>query len=144
MPVAVLDGDLVRAAHGHDLGFSAADRDRNVRRLTALADQASVTGRTVVVAAVSPFRAARQEARRQLGERFVEVYVQASLEECIRRDPKGLYARALRGQIEDFTGISSPYEAPLEPDVVLDTERQGRGACAQLVLERLLPISNRC
>lgn len=120
----VLDGDEVRRTISSDLGFSAADRDENVRRVAALARRRSAAGGLTIVALVSPLRRQRAEARRAIGPGFLEVYVDAPLEECIRRDPKGLYARAQAGEIADFTGISSPYEPPLHADLVLDTVAQ--------------------
>jgi len=104
------------------LGFTPADRSRNVRRVAQVAQRSVQAGLTVLVALISPFRADRQFARELFaaGE-FLEVFVDAPLAECERRDPKGLYARARRGELKDFTGIDSAYEAPLAPDVQLQT-----------------------
>jgi adenylylsulfate kinase len=121
-PVEVLDGDEVRRTLSQELGFSRADRDTNVRRIAYVAKLLTRNGVTVVVAAISPFADTRTEARRTIG-RFLEVHVKASLETCAARDPKGLYANAVAGAIPAFTGISDPYEPPLAPDLVIDTER---------------------
>lgn len=121
--VEVLDGDLVRQELCADLGFSAEDRNENVRRLAVVADLLSRNGVVACVAAISPYRSAREAARTRIGDRFVEVHVEASLATCATRDPKGLYERAERGEIENFTGVSDPYEAPLAPEITLETEQ---------------------
>jgi adenylylsulfate kinase len=113
----------------------------NVRRIAFVADLLSRNGVVTFVAAVSPYRAARDEARARMGERFVEVFMRASIEECERRDVKGLYERARAGEIERFTGVSDPYEEPLSPELALDTESESPQASAarlvQLVERRL-------
>lgn len=120
--VTVLDGDLLRRGLCSDLGFSPRDRKENVRRAACVAALLADAGVTVIVALISPFREGRESARQIVGgERFFEVYVDASLDECEARDAKGLYARARRGEISDFTGISSPYEPPLSPDLSIAT-----------------------
>jgi adenylylsulfate kinase len=135
VPVEVLDGDEVRRNLSQGLGFSRADRDTNIRRIGYVAGLLTRHGVVVLVAAISPYRAVRDEVRRDIG-RFVEVFVQASLEACTRRDVKGLYAKALSGELPAFTGVSDPYEEPLSPDVVIDTERESvDGAAARLVAE---------
>jgi adenylyl-sulfate kinase len=121
--VEVLDGDTLRAHLGQELGFSRADRDTNVRRIGFLANLLARNGVIVIAAVISPYRAVRDELRAGLG-RFVEVYVHCSLDELVRRDTKGLYARALRGEIPNLTGVSDPYEAPLTPEVTVRTDRQ--------------------
>jgi adenylyl-sulfate kinase len=120
VPVEVLDGDVVRTHLSKGLGFSREDRDLNVLRIAFVAHLLSRHGVTVVVSAISPYRAAREEARRMIGS-FVEVHVATPLSACIERDPKGLYQRALAGEIPAFTGVSDPYEPPVDPEVVLDT-----------------------
>ncbi len=119
--VEVLDGDEVRQHLSHGLGYSREDRDTNIRRIAYVAKLLTRNGVTVITAAISPYRATRDEARREIG-RFVEVYLRCSLDGLVRRDVKGLYARALRGEIANFTGVSDPYEEPLDPDVVVDSE----------------------
>jgi adenylyl-sulfate kinase len=133
--VQIIDGDLIRERLSPDLGFSRADRDENVRRVTVLADLLSQHGVIVLAAMISPYRDRRDQARAELGERFVEIHVRASLEACAQRDPKGLYAKALSGQIGEFTGISDPYEPPLAPELVLETEQLGQDECAARILE---------
>ena len=106
--VEVLDGDEVREHLSKGLTFSRADRDINVRRIAYVAKLLTRNGVAVITAAISPYRATREEARREIGADFIEVYVNASLDECIRRDVKGLYDKALAGKIESFTGVSDP------------------------------------
>jgi adenylyl-sulfate kinase len=119
--VEVLDGDLVRENLSQGLGFSREDRDTNIRRIAFVANLLARNGVIVIVAAISPYRAARDEARAAIG-RFVEVHVQCSMDELVRRDTKGLYARALAGAVPNFTGISDPYEEPLSPEVTVRTD----------------------
>ncbi len=121
--VEVLDGDEVREHLSQGLGFSKEDRNTNIRRIAYVAKLLTRNGVIVISAAISPYRAVRAEARQQIGA-FVEVYVRCSLDELVRRDVKGLYARALRGEITNFTGVSDPYEEPLTPEVTIDTEHQ--------------------
>ena len=116
----VLDGDVVRTNLSKGLGFSREDRDTNVRRIAFVCHLLSRNGVVAISAAISPYAAARQEARALIGD-FVEVYVRCPLPELVRRDVKGLYAKALRGEIEHFTGISDPYEEPEHADVVVDS-----------------------
>jgi adenylyl-sulfate kinase len=133
--VEVLDGDDVRQNLCAGLGFSRADRDENVRRIAFVADLLSRNGVVTFVAAVSPFREARGAARGRMGRRFVEVYVRASVEECERRDVKGLYSRARAGEIPAFTGVSDPYEEPDEPELVIETESETPEASAARLVE---------
>ncbi len=139
--VEVLDGDDVRQNLCAGLGFSREDRDINVRRIAWVSNLLSRNGVVTFVAAVSPFRAARDQARAMMGERFAEVYVHASVAECERRDVKGLYEKARNGEISAFTGVSDPYEEPLAPELLLDTEAETAQESAEkliaLVEERL-------
>ncbi len=139
--VEVLDGDDVRQNLSADLGFSREDRDKNVRRLAWVSDLLSRNGVITFVAAVSPFRDSRDAARARMGKRFLEVYVRASVAECERRDVKGLYERARAGKIQAFTGVSDPYEEPLSPELLVDTEQEDAEESAArlvaLVEERL-------
>ena len=121
--VIVLDGDEVRERLNKGLGFSREDRDENVRRIAYVARLLTEAGAMAIVAAISPYRAARAAARAEIG-RFAEIHVNCPLEECIRRDVKGLYRKALAGQIEHFTGVSDPYEPPLRPELVVETARE--------------------
>ncbi|MFQ3566971.1 MAG: bifunctional sulfate adenylyltransferase/adenylylsulfate kinase [Aggregatilineales bacterium] len=118
----MLDGDVVRTHLSKGLGFSKDDRDTNIRRIGFVAAEIVRHGGLVICAAVSPYRATRDDVRRMVGEdQFVEVFVDTPLEECERRDTKGMYAKARRGEIKDFTGIDDPYEPPLNPELTLDT-----------------------
>ena len=135
--VEVLDGDEVREHLSKGLTFSREDRDTNVRRIAYVAKLLCRNGVAVITAAISPYRAAREEARREIGDAFIEVYVNASLETCIRRDVKGLYGKALAGTITAFTGVSDPYEPPSEPDVEVNTERETIGESVEKVLATL-------
>jgi adenylyl-sulfate kinase len=135
--VEVLDGDEVREHLSKGLSFSREDRDTNVRRIAYVAKLLTRNGVGVITAAISPYRATREDARRQIGEGFIEVYVNASLDTCIRRDVKGLYGKALAGEIASFTGVSDPYEAPTDPDVEVDTERETLDESLEHVLDAL-------
>lgn len=116
MAVEVLDGDVVRTHLCKDLGYSEADRKENIRRIAHVAKLLTHHGKIVLVAAISPYRSGREEARSIIGN-FIEVYVNAPLAVCEQRDPKGLYHQARIGMIHGFTGIDDPYEAPTSPDV---------------------------
>lgn len=122
--VDVLDGDVVRTHLSKGLGFSREDRDINILRIAFVASRLSRHGAAVITAAISPYEETRRQAREQIGDHFLEVYVQCSIEELTRRDVKGLYAKALRGEISNFTGISDPYEAPANPEVIVNTENE--------------------
>lgn len=134
--VEVLDGDEVRQRLSRGLGFSKADRDENIRRIAYVAKLITRCGGTAITCAISPYREVREEARREIGQ-FVEVYVKCPLDVCIARDVKGLYAKALRGEIPNFTGLSDPYEEPLNPEITLETDREGPEESAAKVLRRL-------
>ena len=141
IPVETLDGDEVRQNLSKGLGFSREDRDTNIRRIGYVAKLLTRNDVVVISAAISPYRAVRDEVRREIGA-FVEVHVKASLEECVRRDTKGLYARALAGEIAQFTGVSDPYEEPLAPELVIDTERDDVATSAVRVIDRLLELGH--
>jgi adenylylsulfate kinase len=121
LPVEVLDGDVVRTHLTRGLGFSREDRDENVRRVGWVSELLSRHGVVVIAAVISPYRAVRDEIRARIG-RFVEVHVDAPLEVLAKRDPKGLYRKAMAGEIENFTGVSDPYEPPLDPEVVCHSD----------------------
>ena len=133
----ILDGDVVRENLSKGLGFSKEDRDTNIRRIAFVADLLSRNGVPVITAAISPYREIRDEARELMGDRFIEVFVKASVEECIERDPKGLYKKALAGEIKEFTGVSDPYEEPLNPEIVLDTESESPEESAEKLIALL-------
>jgi bifunctional enzyme CysN/CysC len=136
--VGIVDGDDLRSGLCSDLGFSATDRNENVRRAAEVAHLMSRMGMIVIVALISPFRSGREQARSlfEPGE-FFESYVDAPLEVAELRDPKGLYRRARIGKIAQFTGIDSPYEAPESPEIRLDTVSHTPNECARMVLEVL-------
>jgi adenylyl-sulfate kinase len=119
--VELLDGDEVRTNLCQGLGFSRADRDTNIARIGYVAGKLAKHGVAVLVAAISPYRQARDQVRAQV-DSFVEIHVAAPLDTCAERDPKGLYAKALSGELKHFTGVSDPYEPPLDPEIVLHTE----------------------
>jgi len=120
--VTVLDGDVVRTHLSRGLGFGKEDRDLNIRRIGFVAAEIVRHEGTVVCAAVSPYRATRNDVRNMIGpDRFIEVFVDTPLEECERRDTKGMYAKARRGEIKNFTGIDDPYEPPQHPEIKLVT-----------------------
>jgi adenylylsulfate kinase len=121
--VELLDGDFVRTNLSHGLGFSREDRDTNIRRIGFVTELLTRNGVVVVVAAISPYRDAREDVKRRI-PRFVEVHVDCSIEVLTARDTKGLYKRALAGEIGNFTGISDPYEPPLNPSVVIHSDRE--------------------
>lgn len=135
-PTELLDGDVVRTHLSKGLGFSREDRETNVRRIAFVSKLLTRHGVAVIVAAISPFRHSREEARREVG-RFLEVYVKCPIDELVRRDVKGLYARALRGEIANFTGVSDPYEEPENPDVVVETDRETVEASVAKILAAL-------
>jgi adenylyl-sulfate kinase len=140
--VCVLDGDCLRRGLCSDLGFSPADRQENIRRVGEVARLFADAGLVCIVALISPYRQDRARARVAAAPRdFLEVYINAPLAVCERRDPKGLYARARAGELSDFTGISAPYEPPLEPELELRTDQLDVAACVARVraaVERLL------
>ncbi|MBX7221427.1 MAG: adenylyl-sulfate kinase [Blastocatellia bacterium] len=119
--VEILDGDVVRTNLSKGLGFSKEDRDTNIRRIGFVCHLLSRNGVAAISAAISPYRDVRNEVRGMIGE-FVEVYVKCSVEACAKRDVKGLYAKALAGELPGFTGVSDPYEEPHNPEVVVETE----------------------
>ena len=134
-----LDGDIVRTHLSRGLGFSKEDRDTNIARIAWVASRIARAGAVVVVSAISPYEEARRLARAMVEPLapFVEVYVATPLDECARRDPKGLYAQAFAGEISDFTGVSAPYEEPAHPELKLDTTGQTPSESAATVLEAL-------
>jgi adenylyl-sulfate kinase len=138
-----LDGDIVRTHLSKGLGFTKEDRDANIARIGWVASRIARAGAAVVVSAISPYEDARRHARSLVETHapFIEVYVATPLEECARRDPKGLYAAAFAGEIDDFTGVSAPYEAPSNPEVTLDTTGVSPSESAAVVIERLAALN---
>ena len=143
LTVDVLDGDVIRTHLSKGLGFSKEDRDTNIARIGWVASRLARAGAVVVVSAISPYEEMRRHARSLVEQHspFVEVYVATSLEECARRDPKGLYAAAFAGEIDDFTGVSAPYEEPSDPELRLDTSRRTPAESAEVVLARLAELN---
>lgn len=134
----LLDGDNLRQGLNSDLGFSKADRMENIRRVAEVAKLFLETGMIVLAAFISPYRRDRQLAREIIGtENFLEIYVQCSLQECERRDPKGLYMKARQGEITRFTGISDPYESPVSPEMIVPTEAESVREASERILEKL-------
>ena len=133
--VYVLDGDNLRHGLNSNLGFSHVDRTENIRRVGEVAALFADAGFVCVSAFISPYRADREGARRAAGDSFHEVHVKADLETCESRDPKGLYERARRGEIPDFTGISAPYEEPETPELVVDTASLDVSQSVAMVLD---------
>ncbi len=130
IPAFVLDGDCVRKGLCKDLGFSASDRHENIRRVGEVAALMAEAGVIAIAAFISPFREDRETARRGAGpNRFIEVFLDTPLSVCEKRDPKNLYKRARSGEIPNFTGISSPYEAPEAPEIILRTDKQTIEQC---------------
>ncbi|MBY0159623.1 adenylyl-sulfate kinase [Cytobacillus oceanisediminis] len=138
----ILDGDNIRQGLNNDLGFSQADRKENIRRIGEVAKLFVESGIVVLVTFISPFASERKLVRDMVEkDEFIEVYVNCSLEECEKRDPKGLYQRAKNGEIKEFTGISSPYEVPENPEIILETSDYSIKECTEILydyLKRLL------
>ncbi|MEA5568811.1 adenylyl-sulfate kinase [Anabaena sp. UHCC 0399] len=132
----VLDGDIVRTYLSQGLGFSKQDRDTNVQRIGFVANLLSRNGIIAIAAVISPYRQVREELK-QTTTNFIEIYVQAALAVCESRDVKGLYAKARAGQIKHFTGISDPYEEPINPDIICQTDQFTVEQCVNQVLHYL-------
>jgi adenylyl-sulfate kinase len=134
-----LDGDVVRTHLSKGLGFSREDRDANIERIGWVASRLTRHGAAVIVSAISPFAEARRKARAMVEELgpFIEVYVSTSLEECERRDTKGLYAKARAGELKGFTGVDSPYEPPLHPEIAIDSAGSAAADCAEEITRQL-------
>jgi len=131
-----LDGDIVRKSLTRDLGFSKKDRDENIRRITFVAKLLTRNGVIVLTSFISPYRKVRAYACEEIGS-FIEVYVKCSLDVCIKRDVKGMFEKAIKGEIKEFTGISDPYEEPLDPDILLETDKEELEESAAKVIEKL-------
>ena len=137
--VEALDGDEVREHLCKGLGFSKEDRDTNIDRIGWVASKLTRHGAAVIVSAISPYADARRKAREMIEQygAFIEVFVDASVEECARRDVKGLYEKAIRGEIPNFTGVSDPYEAPANPEVRIESEHESPADSAQRIIALL-------
>ncbi len=134
--VEVLDGDEVRKNLSPDLGFTKEDRETHARRVAYVTKLLVRNGVAVIVGLISPFRNFREHARKQIGN-FVEVWVKCPVEECMKRDPKGLYKKAINGEINDLTGIQDPYEEPLNPEVTVDTSKESLEESVNKILRKL-------
>ena len=133
----LLDGDNIRLGLNKNLGFKEADRIENIRRIAEVAKLMNDAGLIVLTSFISPFVRDRRQAREIIGGDFIEVYVSTPLEDCERRDPKGLYAAARRGELAHFTGISSPYEKPENPEITVDTSKNSMEECVDIILKKL-------
>ena len=136
MKIELLDGDVVRTTLSKGLGFSKEDRDTNILRIGFVATLLTRNGVACIVAAISPYRDARSQCRAMIGD-FVEVYVYATVDECARRDVKGLYQKAMAGEIKGFTGVDDPYEPPPSPEIYVDTMTQHPEASLHQILDAL-------
>ena len=137
--VEVLDGDEVRTNLSKGLGFSKEDRDTNIRRIAYVSKLLTRNGVLAITAAISPYREIRDEARENIGD-FVEVYVKCPLDELVKRDVKGLYEKAIKGEIANFTGVSDPYEEPLNPEVVVESDKETVQESVAKVLSKLAEL----
>lgn len=136
LPVDILDGDELRDTLSKDLGFSPEDRKEHNRRVIVVAKLLSKNGITTIVPLISPYRETRELARKEIPN-FVEVYIKASIEECIKRDPKGLYRKAKAGEITNLTGLQSPYEEPINPELTLETAKNSKEKCLDMIVSKL-------
>jgi adenylylsulfate kinase len=134
--IEVLDGDVIRTHLSKGLGFSREDRDANIKRIGFVCKLLSRNGVVAIAAAISPYREARDFNRKEIGD-FVEVYCKCSLEVCIERDVKGLYRKALAGEIKNYTGVDDPYEEPLSPEVILETDRETPEQSVMKIIQKL-------
>lgn len=137
MKVELLDGDEVRKSLSPDLGFSKKDREIHAQRVAYLCKLLSRNGIVSIVSLISPYRASRLRAREHVGKGFIEIWAKCSLEECMNRDVKGLYKKALEGKISDMTGVQDPYEDPAENEITVDTEHSSIDKCAAKILHYL-------
>ena len=137
--VELLDGDAIRNELSADLGFSRQDRREQIRRVVYLCKLLSKNGITCIVSVISPYRDLRNLAREEIQKvsPFIEVFVKCSLESCIKRDPKGLYKKALSGEISNFTGLQDPYEEPLSPDVMVNTDNETVEECVDKIISAI-------
>jgi adenylylsulfate kinase len=133
----LLDGDNIRHGLNKDLGFSEKDRSENIRRISEVVKLFVDAGIITLSAFISPFIKDREQAREIIGNDFIEIFVDTPLEVCIKRDPKGLYKKALKGEIKNFTGIDSPYEKPINPDIYINTSKENIKISVQKIINYL-------
>lgn len=138
LKVELLDGDEVRRLLSPDLGFSKKDREIHAQRVAYLCKLLSRNGIVSIVSLISPYRASRLQAREHVGGKFIEVWAKCSLEECMKRDVKGLYKKALEGKISDMTGVQDPYEEPVNNEITVDTQHDPIDKCAARILQYLV------
>jgi adenylyl-sulfate kinase len=136
LKVELLDGDVIRTHLSEGLGFSKEDRDANIKRIGFVCKLLSRNGVVAIAAAISPYREIRDFNRKEIGD-FVEVYCKCPLEICVRRDVKGLYRKALAGEIKNYTGVDDPYEEPLKPEVTLETDRETPEQSVMKIIQKL-------
>ena len=139
LPVDILDGDEIRKTLSSDLGFSEKDRKEHNRRVIFVAKLLAKNGITTIIPLISPYRETREFARNEITN-FVEVCVKASVDECKKRDPKGLYKKALAGEITNLTGLQAPYEDPANPELILDTEKNNPQECLKTLVTTLTKL----
>jgi len=137
--VEILDGDVIRTNLSKGLGFSKEDRDENVKRVGFVCELLTRNDVIAIAVLISPYKEVRDYNRKRIG-RFIEVYTKCPLEECIKRDPKGNYKKALAGEIKNYTGIDDPYEEPENPEVILETDKETPEESAQKVLDKLIEL----
>jgi len=137
--VELLDGDVVRTNLSKGLGFSKEDRDTNIKRIGFVCKLLTRNGVIAIASAISPYREVRDYNRQQIGD-FVEVFVKCPLETCIQRDVKGLYQKALAGEIKNYTGVSDPYEEPLNPEIIVETDRESVEESTAKILAKLTEL----
>lgn len=142
LKVELLDGDVVRKELSPDLGFTKKDRETHARRVVYLCKILSRNGIVCIVSLISPYREFRSFAREQIGSGFVEVYVKASVDTCIKRDPKGLYKKALAGEITDLTGLQDVYEEPINPEIIVNTETEGPAESLDKIMSKLKKLNS--
>lgn len=135
--VEVLDGDEIRKKVSPEIGFSREDRERHARRVAYISKLLSRNGIATIVSLISPFRCSRDYAR-SIIPRFIEVWVNCSLENCKRRDPKGLYKKAATGEIQNLTGVQDPYEPPINPEIILNTDNEQPDICKSMIVQHLI------
>ena len=138
--VEVLDGDVIRTNLSKGLGFSKEGRDENIKRVGFVCDLLTRNGVIAIAVCISPYREVRDFNRKRIGN-FFEIYTKCSIDECIKRDPKGNYKKALAGEIKNYTGIDDPYEEPLNPEVIVETDKETPEESAQKILKRLRELN---
>jgi len=137
IPCYILDGDNIRHGLNSDLGFSEEDRNENIRRISEVGKLFYDAGINVLICFISPYKKDRDKARKLIGKDFVEIFIDCPIEECEKRDVKGMYKKAREGKIKDFTGISAPYEEPDYPDITLNTDKQSIKECVETIIKYL-------